>query len=94
MMIVRTEDDRRLLQRTPHDFAAWSTSMGHKLSANKCFFMNSSRQNRKFSHALGGSQLEEREVMRDLGVLLSNELDYGVYVVSVVIRASRKSHGF
>ena len=82
-MIVGTEDGRDLLQRALHDFATLSQSTGFQFSVNKFFFMPLGGGNRKFRYRLGNFPLEERNMMTDLGVLASNELDFLIQFIGI-----------
>jgi hypothetical protein len=66
-----------LLQDSLNNMVGWAQSWGMKFNAAKCKVMHVRRGNAKHTYYLDGHQLEETEVERDMGVLVSKNMKPG-----------------
>ena len=88
VMKVRGEADRDKLQDTLDAFAYWSGRMGLRLSHNKCSVVHFGRHNRHYVYCLGRQELTRQTVVKDLGVSISETLEYVDHIDDVIRRAS------
>ena len=60
-----------------------------EFNVDKCKIMHLGHNNPKTTYSMGGSNLEETEEERDLGVLIDNKLDFGKHIRTIVGKANR-----
>lgn len=87
-MRVRDKEDSQRFQSVLNDFTSWAAEMGLKLSMHKCTTMHFGTRNQRFSYALNGIDIAQVSTMRDLGVTISDKLEYRTHVSDVVRRAA------
>ena len=60
-----------------------------EFNVDKCKIMHLGHNNPKITYSMGGSNLEETEEERYLGVLIDNKLDFGKHIRTIVGKANR-----
>ncbi len=74
MKIVRTDQDREVLQQTLDRLYAWAEQWGMVFNLEKCKIMHVGRNNPKFKYSMGGVELAETEEEKDVGVVIHSSL--------------------
>ena len=87
---VYTVNDCALLQRGLDCLSEWSTRWGMTISKTKTVCMKIGRKHPDHSFYIHGSQLEEVDTFRDLGVRYSNDLSFDAHVDDICRNAMRR----
>ena len=72
--VVQTEEDRRKFQEGVDGLATWSKDWQLLFNVGKCKIMHFGVKNPGFSYSMDGVRLEEVELEKDVGVLVSSSL--------------------
>ena len=72
--IVETEDDMKKFQEGIDGLATWSRDWQLLFNVGKCKVMHFGARNSKFKYSMDGVRLEEVQVEKDVGVLVSDNL--------------------
>ena len=83
------EDRNQTLQGDLNAVLEWAKKWKMEFNVNKCKIMHLGYNNPKISYSMGGSNLEETEEEKDLGVLIDNKLDFGNHIKCIVGKANR-----
>ena len=87
--LVRSEDERRRLQKAADDFLAWTERMGLRVSSSKCCVFHYGSNNPCHQYFLGDKPLEVRSEIKDLGIHITEKLDFQSHVTHVLKKAAR-----
>lgn len=93
--IVNTVADRDVLQNTIDNLVQWTINNKIDLNSSKTYFMSFANRRRNFyeSHYyIGTTRIEQRQIMRDLGVIFDDALTFKHHIQDVSLRA-RKLYG-
>ena len=86
---MRCPEDRVTLQTAANEFANWTSRMGLEISTHKCCVFHCGPRSPRHPYTLNGALLEPRNEIRDLGVLITEELDFSSHVTSVLKKTAR-----
>lgn len=86
---VSTDVDRANLQADLSRLMNWSSDWLVMLNKGKCKVMHIGKNNPNYSYSLGNHQLDETEVERDLGVLISKDLKWASHCNKIAATANR-----
>ena len=78
-----------ILQNDLNAVLEWANKWRMEFNVDKCKIMHLGHNNPKTTYSMGGSNLEETEEERDLGVLIDNKLDFGKHIRTIVGKANR-----
>ncbi|XP_047127614.1 uncharacterized protein LOC124808516 [Hydra vulgaris] len=97
MSVINNVSNSSTLQEDLNKLLDWSNKWSIKFNREKCKTMHIGNLNPQFSYKLGDHILQ-KEVERDLGVILSNDLKWENHIISVANKANRTlgflKHGF
>ena len=86
-----TKNNSATLQGAISDFFKWTKSLDLSLTIPKCKVMHCGKRNRAFSYYIDRQLLESTETIRDLGVLMSDDMRYTEHTSDVVYGATRRT---
>ena len=78
------------LQDDLNKLANWSNEWSIKFNEDKCKVMHIGKSNPHFDYKMNDHILQKTEIERDLGVLISNDLEWDQQVISATSKANRK----
>ncbi|MCP4587473.1 hypothetical protein [Pseudoalteromonas sp.] len=70
----------------------WSLKWGLRLAIPKCQILMLGRLNHRHNYTLFGVQLETVSVIRDLGVMISEDLSWFPHISSIVAKAAKRAN--
>lgn len=88
---VEKGEDVKALQLACKAVQEWAESNGMKLSVDKCVYMRSKNAKHNPCYTVGNLALPEVEVVKDLGVYIQRDLQFGTQVRDVVRRCASLS---
>lgn len=88
---ISSVDDSHLLQQDLHNFYRWLLLNGMDLTLSKCAVMQFSRARspHTFQYFLASHVLNTPKVIKDLGVIFDQKLDFSQHILSVSMRCRR-----
>jgi ribonucleases P/MRP protein subunit RPP40 len=90
MSQILNENSCKDLQEDLIKLLEWSEEWSIKFNEEKCKVMHIGRSNPQFEYKMNGHILQETEIERDLGVIISKDLEWGHHVISATNKANRK----
>ncbi len=90
MSQILNENSCKDLQEDLIKLLEWSEEWSIKFNEEKCKVKHIGRSNPQFEYKMNGHILQETEIERDLGVIISKELEWGHHVISATNKANRK----
>merc|ERR1712055_360296 len=67
----------------------WANKWKMEFNVEKCKIMHLGKADPKHTYAMGGVELAETTVERDLGVLVDNCLEFDTHIKAIVNKANR-----
>ena len=89
---IKNEEDTMKLQRAIDRLGSWARKWGMRFQAVKCNMMQLTRKRIKKIHAsctLEGTDLENVESIKYLGVTITSDLRWNIHVSNVCTKANR-----
>ena len=83
------ENGNVTLQNDLNAVLEWANKWKMEFNVDKCKIMHLGHNNPKATYSMGGSNLQETEEERDLGVIIDNKLDFGSHIRSIVGKANK-----
>ena len=80
------------LQNFIDKLSDYSAINGLKLQPSKCFTLYLGRKNCKYPYLINGSQLLERENVRDLGIQISSDLKFTFHAKTIAQKAQNRMY--
>ena len=77
------------LQNDLNAVLEWANKWKMEFNVDKCKIMHLGHNNPKATYSMGGSNLQETEEERDLGVIIDNKLDFGSHIRNIVSKANK-----
>ena len=88
--INRSQDDIKLLQEDINTLVKWSKEWLIKFNESKCKVMYFGKQNPKHEYRMNNSLLSETTIEKDLGIYISNNLEWDHHINTAVGKANKK----
>lgn len=90
--IIKNEDDCVMLQTVLNQFSGWCSRNQMTLSIDKCSAISFHRKVKPicYDYRINGRLLERLSVVRDLGVLLDDNLSFNHHRSSIIDKANRQ----
>jgi ribonuclease P/MRP protein subunit RPP40 len=88
--IIRNSVDSNILQNDIETLVDWSNEWLIKFNESKCKVMHIGKNNEKFKYQMNNSILSETELEKDLGIFISNDLEWSQHVNTAVGKANRQ----
>jgi hypothetical protein len=88
--INRCQDDSKLLQEDINTLVKWSEEWMIKFNESKCKVMYFGKQNPKHEYIMNNTILSETTIEKDLGIYISNNLEWGHHINTAVGKANKK----
>ena len=83
------ENGNEILQRDLDRTKEWANKWKMEFNVEKCKIMHLGKANPKHTYTMGGVELAETTVERDLGVLVDNCLEFDKHIKAIVNKANR-----
>ena len=90
MSKIISEDSNVILQDDLNKLVTWSNEWSIKFNEDKCKIMHIGKTNPQFKYKMNEHTLQQTTVERDLGVIISNDLNWEQHVTSATNKANRK----
>ena len=89
MGTVNSSEEIEQLQRDLDRITEWATRWGMSFSINKCQTLHLGKNNAKFSYSLQGGSVQEGEMIRDLGVVVTEDFKMSRQCLTASSKANR-----
>jgi len=89
MSIVNSIEQREQLQYDLMKITEWATRWGMSFSVNKCQALHLGKNNANHSYILQGENIQDSELVRDLGVLVSKDFKMSKQCIEASKKANR-----
>lgn len=86
---IRTMNDRNILQDRINKLEAWAVLNGLMLNSEKTFHVSYGKKMVSTLYFLKGKIIEEKEVVRDLGVLFDSKLTFANHISHITTRTNQ-----
>ena len=83
------EGSHELLQKDLEEIQKWADKWKMSFNVNKCKVLHMGYSNPNHEYSLNGTILNKTKEERDLGVLVSNDLDFANHIKGIVSKANR-----
>lgn len=90
MSQILNEISCKNLQDDLNKLLEWSDEWSIKFNEEKCKVMHIGKSNPQFEYKMNGHILQETEIERDLGVIISKDLEWDHHIISATNKANRK----
>ena len=88
--INRSQEDNKLLQEDISALVKWSDECRLKFNESKCKVMYLGKKNPKHKYTMNSSILSETKIEKDLGIFISNNLEWDRHINTAVGKADKK----
>ena len=78
-----TDNDISAIQRDIDSIMTWCDEWQLTVAASKCNVLHIGRHNRKHAYQMGGSQIPSVSSVKDLGIMVSEDLSFSPHIASV-----------
>ena len=86
---VQNSDDHKLFQSVLDRIEKWSSDWLMLLQAKKCKVVHIERNNPKYEYIINGEKLEEVNVEKDLGIMISSDMKVSSQCIAAYNKANR-----
>lgn len=89
VQIIKNMEDRNILQARINKLETWARENGLTLNPAKTYHVSYGKKMVASLYFLGNHVIEERETVRDLGVLFDNKLTFSEHIKNITMRTNQ-----
>ena len=90
MCKIVNDDSCNVLQEDLNKLSDWSKEWSIKFNEDKCKVMHIGKTNPHHDYKINNHILQKTEIERDLGVIISNDLEWSQHVISATNKANKQ----
>ena len=90
LAIIKSESDNIRLQEDLNILKEWANEWQIKFNSLKCKVMHFGKSNPKYKYKIDEVILEEVKVEKDLGILISNDIDWNHHINYAINKANKQ----